>query len=93
MEFLVFCDINTHGLDSESRARIYEAEGTRAQELVSAGQLIRVWRVPGTTDNIGLWRADDATALHEAIASLPLFPWMTVEVRVLAQHPNDPDFK
>lgn len=32
----------------------------------------------------------DATAVHEAVSSLPLCPWMNVQVIPLAQHPNDP---
>jgi muconolactone delta-isomerase len=28
--------------------------------------------------------------LHQALSSLPLFPWLTVHVRPLAAHPNDP---
>ena len=32
----------------------------------------------------------DATALHEALSSLPLYPWMDIEVHALAVHPNDP---
>jgi muconolactone D-isomerase len=32
----------------------------------------------------------DATVLHEALSSLPLYPWMDINVHPLAVHPNDP---
>jgi muconolactone D-isomerase len=47
--------------------------------------------VPGRRANWGIWEAEDATALHAAIRSLPLFPWLEVDVIPLAAHPNDPE--
>ena len=51
--------------------------------------LKRLWRVPGRRAVIGLWDAADATALHEALASLPMFPWMDVTIEPLAMHPQE----
>ena len=34
--------------------------------------------------------AADATELHDALTSLPLWPYMHIEVVPLAKHPNDP---
>jgi muconolactone D-isomerase len=45
-----------------------------------------MWRVPGRRANVGIWKAADASELHELIVSLPLFPWMNVQVRALADH-------
>jgi muconolactone D-isomerase len=45
---------------------------------------------PGRWANCGLYEAPDATAVHEAMSSLPLWPWMNVQVIPLAEHPNDP---
>jgi muconolactone D-isomerase len=36
---------------------------------------------------VSLYRAADATQLHELIGSLPLFPWLEVSVEALATHP------
>jgi muconolactone D-isomerase len=36
-----------------------------------------------------LYDCPDATALHEALISLPLYKWMRVEVHPLAAHPFD----
>jgi muconolactone D-isomerase len=56
-------------------------------QLRDAGVIRRIWRVPGTTSNVGIWEAPDATALHEALSSLPAFPWARAEVTPLAVHP------
>jgi muconolactone D-isomerase len=61
----------------------------RAKELREAGILIRLWRVPGTRDAIGLYEAEDATVLHDALSSLPLFPWLEISVQPLATHPQE----
>ena len=91
MEFLVHIEVRwPPGGDPEERARLVEAEAARARELAAAGAIKRLWRIPGRTANYGLWSADDATALHTAISSLPFFPWLDVEVIALAEHPSDP---
>jgi muconolactone D-isomerase len=76
--------------DAARKAELIAAEGIRARELAATGTIQRLWRIPGRWANVGIWRADDATALHEAISSLPLYPWLEVDVTPLATHPNDP---
>ena len=90
MEFLVHIEIAmpAHMTDDE-RERLNRAERERAAELVREGTIRRLWRVPGRTANWGLWEAPDATALHDALQSLPLFGWMQVAVHPLALHPSD----
>jgi len=76
--------------DPEERDRRIAGEAARARELAEAGIIKRVWRVPGQWANWGLWEAPDATAVHEAVTSLPMWPYLDVEVHALADHPNDP---
>jgi len=92
MEFLVHIEVRwpADG-DPEELARLTEAERARALELAEAGTIRRLWRLPGRRANYGLWDARDATALHTAIASLPFFPYLEVEVTPLAAHPSDPE--
>ena len=91
MEFLVEIHVQwPPDGDPERRAALVAAESKRARELAAAGILKRVWRVPGEWKNVGLWEAEDATALHDAIVSLPFYPWLEVRVRPMAAHPNDP---
>lgn len=92
VEFLVNIEVEwpADG-DPDELARLTAAERARGAELGASGSIRRMWRVPGRRANWGLWEAEDATALHAAIGSLPFFPYLDVEVIPLAAHPNDPE--
>lgn len=91
MEFLVAVEIDLPvGLDPDELESLRSAEADRAAALVTEGLLKRIWRVPGRRANWGLWEASDATELHGALESLPMWPWMDITVHPLAGHGNDP---
>ncbi len=73
----------------QEREALRVLERQRAGELRSAGILLRLWRVPGTRDAIGLYRTDDATQLHDVLSSLPMFKWLSITVEPLATHPQE----
>lgn len=88
MEFLVAIRVTLPpDMAADRRDALLAAELARGRELVAAGAIQRIWRVPGGLRNIGVWEAADATALHELIVSLPLWPWIAAEVTALADHP------
>jgi muconolactone D-isomerase len=91
MEFLVEIEVRwpADG-DPARRAELATAEAERARELVACGRIRRLWRRPGRWANVGLWEARDATELHEALSSLPFYPWLDIQVFPLAEHPSDP---
>lgn len=72
---------------SERRRELLAAELERGIELRRGGQIERIWRLPGGLRNVGIWSAEDATELHELIASLPLYTWIKASVTPLATHP------
>ncbi|MGE0240805.1 MAG: muconolactone Delta-isomerase [Parvibaculaceae bacterium] len=87
MEFLVEIDVNLPpDFDAGKAEDLRKAEARRGVELYEAGTIRRVWRVPGRRAAVAIWEAPDATALHAALASLPLFPWLDIKVRPLARH-------
>lgn len=91
MDFLVQINVRLPpDTPPERREELVAAEAVRARELGAKGAIFRLWRMPGRWSNVGIWRAADATELHDAISSLPLYPWLDVEVTPLARHPNDP---
>jgi muconolactone D-isomerase len=91
MDFLVEIKVNLPpDTDAARKAELLTAEAARARELSAKGSIYRLWRVPGRWANVGIWSAGDATELHDAISSLPLYPWLDVDVTPLAYHPNDP---
>lgn len=90
MEFLVRFETRLPDtLTRDEVTALKDAERSRAMELREAGILQRLWRVPGRRGVVGLWEAEDATVLHEALASLPQFPWIDAHVEVLATHPQE----
>ncbi len=89
MEFLVHMVVGRID-DGGGEEHLRDQEAVRAAELARSGNLLRLWRVPGQRANWGIWRADDLDQLHHALASLPLFPFLTITVHPLAPHPNDP---
>jgi muconolactone D-isomerase len=92
MEFLVHIQVEwPQDIGPDEQQRLLAEEGARARELGAEGRIKRLWRIPGRWANYGLWDAPDATTLHAAISSLPLFRFLDVEVVPLAQHPNDPE--
>src|ERR1700722_13533809 len=90
MEFLVHIEIGRIDRDPDAQQALQGEEELRARELAAQGVLRSLWRGPGREGDWGIWAADDADQLHAAIASLPLFPYLTVTVHPLARHPNAP---
>lgn len=91
MEFLINIKITwPENLPEAEVERVSIAERQMAAELSAQGHLLRMWRVPGRRENWGLWRAENATHMHEIISGLPVWPYMDVTVHALAAHPVDP---
>jgi muconolactone delta-isomerase len=87
MEFLVHMEVTAR---IESGDELLKKEAESARQLAEAGVLRRLWRVPGRHANWGIWVAPTTDELHAALASLPLFPYLSITVHPLASHPNDP---
>ena len=91
MEFLVEVEIALHpDLDEARRAELLASELERGTALAEAGVLRAISRVPGRFANRAIWSAADATEIHEALVSLPLWPYMDIAVTPLARHPVAP---
>ncbi len=87
-EYLVRISVHLPAdMAANQRAALADAERRRGSELIAVGAITRIWRLPGRSANVGIWRADSATELHQLISSLPLHPWMIVDVEAIAFHP------
>lgn len=64
------------------------AEKKRAIELQEAGKWPHLWRIVGQYSNISILDVASNDELHELLSSLPLFPYMTIQVTPLAKHPS-----
>ncbi|MDO8213157.1 muconolactone Delta-isomerase [Conexibacter sp. CPCC 206217] len=90
MEFLVYTENRlSPDTDPERVAELRAAERVRADELRAAGVLKRLWRTPGRWATVALYEAPDATDLHDALASLPMWRFTDVRVEPLASHPQE----
>ncbi len=58
-----------------------------AKALQRAGKWLHIWRIAGKWANISIFDVDDTDELHQILSSLPLFPYMEIEVTALCRHP------
>ena len=59
-----------------------------AAQLQRGGEWVHLWRIAGRYANLSVFDVDDHDALHAILSSLPLFPYMEIEVTPLARHPS-----
>ncbi|WP_027494684.1 muconolactone Delta-isomerase [Rhodococcus sp. JG-3] len=76
-------------LDADVRADTLSREKAYSQQLQRDGEWVRIWRIVGQYSNLSIFDVRDNERLHEILWNLPLFPYMTIEVSPLAQHPSD----
>jgi len=89
MLFKVTMDVQLpHTLPKESADALKNAERELAQRLQREGKWRHLWRVAGRYANVSIFDVADATALHDLLTSLPLFPYMKIEVEALCRHPS-----
>ncbi|WP_287800429.1 muconolactone Delta-isomerase [Acidiphilium sp.] len=68
--------------------RLKAAEKARAIELQRDGVWRHLWRIAGAYANFSVFDVPDHDTLHDILSTLPLFPFMTIEVMPLARHPS-----
>ncbi|GAA4683922.1 muconolactone Delta-isomerase [Gordonia humi] len=86
-EFLVHIRVQRPaGVDDQDWHATLADEARVGADYRRRGVITRIWRLPGTTSNVGVWAAADATELHELLSALPAFPYMTIQVDALASH-------
>jgi muconolactone delta-isomerase len=90
-EFLTtFAIAVPEGTPGQAVADAEAREAERAKELAEQGHLRRLWTLPGHGRSLGLWQAAGSAEMQEILRSLPLDPWITVQVTPLTPHPSDP---
>jgi muconolactone D-isomerase len=74
--------------DSELTNSFKAAEKAFSQKLQHEGKWRHLWRVVGQYANYSVFDVESNDELHTLLSSLPLFPYMTIQVTPLAQHPS-----
>lgn len=75
-----------HDLDETVANDLKAKERAMSQELQSSGKWVNIWRIVGKYANISLFNVESSAELHEILSSLPLFPYMEIEVKALCKH-------
>lgn len=77
-----------HDADADEIRKLSEQEHERAKELQLQRKWLHLWRVAGKYGNISIFDVESPAELHEILNSLPLYPFMEVEVTALCHHPG-----
>lgn len=89
MLYCVKMDVNIpRDIPADKIDAIKAAEKALAIELQQAGKWPHLWRVVGQYSNISIFDVESNDELHTLLSSLPLFPFMTIQVTPLAKHPS-----
>ena len=72
----------------EEAARLKADEKALAQRLQEEGAWRHLWRIAGQYANVSIFDVESNEALHALLMSLPLFPYMQIEVTPLCRHPS-----
>lgn len=70
----------------EKLAEVNRNETARSMQFVREGKLKRIWRIAGRRANFSIWEVKDAEELHATLTSLPLHPYMDIEVYPIIEH-------
>jgi muconolactone D-isomerase len=74
--------------DPEKLKQLQGEEHKRAKELQLQGKWLHLWRLAGKYANVSVFEVESPAEFHEILSSLPLYPFMDVEVAALCRHPG-----
>lgn len=77
-----------HDLPAETANTLKAAERAQAEALQKSGKWRHLWRIAGQYGNYSVFDVSGPPELHELLSSLPLFPFMEIEVTALCRHPS-----
>ncbi len=94
MQFMVRIDVKLPGdWPKERLDEMIEAEMNRGNELMRQGKQLRLYRIVGLRSNFGIWQTDTLEELHEILQSMPMHPWMDIEITAIIEHPGVARFR
>lgn len=73
---------------ADDAASLKESERLLSQQLQREGKWRHLWRVVGKYSNVSIFDVASSEELHSILISLPLFPYMKIEVVALCAHPS-----
>ena len=70
----------------EKLQEINKNETARSMQFVKEGKLKRIFRIVGQRANFSIWEVESPEELHATLTSLPLHPYMDIQVWPLMKH-------
>ena len=81
MLFHVYINVHIpHDADPEQVKKLGAQEHECAKTLQEQGKWLHLWRVAGKFANVSIFDVESPAELHEILNSLPLYPFMEVDV-------------
>lgn len=75
-------------MPADEASRLKADEKALAQRLQEEGKWRHLWRIAGQYANVSIFDVAGNEELHALLTSLPLFPYMQIEVVPLCRHPS-----
>lgn len=89
MLFQVRMDVSIPAHLSETEVSdLKNREKALAQQLQQSGKWRHLWRIAGQYANTSIFDVASNEELHNLLLSLPLYPFMQIEVTPLCRHPS-----
>lgn len=89
MLFQVRMDVKIPAHLSETEVNdLKSREKALAQQLQQSGKWRHLWRIAGQYANTSIFDVASNEELHNLLLSLPLYPFMQIEVTPLCRHPS-----
>jgi muconolactone D-isomerase len=73
-------------MDAARSAALKEQEKAMSQQLQREGVWRHLWRIAGRYANVSIFDVESPAHLHDVLSRLPLFPYMSIEVKALCRH-------
>ena len=83
MDVLLPTDMN-----ADKVSELKQAEKALSHKLQEQGKWRHIWRLAGEYSNFSIFDVESNEELHDIMMSLPLYPYMKVEVIPLLRHPS-----
>ena len=64
------------------------SSNNRLSNRPKASRSCHLWRIAGQYANVSIFDVDSVDELHQLLTSLPLFPYMDIDVTALCRHPS-----
>ena len=75
-------------MPAERAAGLKAEEKALAQRLQQEGKWRHLWRIAGQYANFSVFDVESVDELHALLTSLPLFPYMKIDINPMCRHPS-----